>query len=105
MPGPPQARVSDMHICPLCSPPPPAPFAPAPMPILPPCEVTVMVAKLPAARMGDLCAGITAPTHPIAKGSATVMIGKKPAARMTMDLCSGGGMILPPCAVTVLTGG
>jgi hypothetical protein len=33
------------------------------------------------------------------------MIGKMPAARMTLDLCAGGGMILPPCAATVMTGG
>ena len=106
MPGPPQARVSDMHICPMCAPPPPAPPVPAPMPILPPCELTVLVAKLPAARMGDMCASVTPPApHPIAKGSMTVMIGKKPAARIGMDLCAGGGVILPPGAVTVFTGG
>lgn len=105
MPGPPQARVTDMHICPLCAPPAPVPV-PAPLPILPPCEVTVLVSKLPAARMGDMCASALVPApHPIAKGSATVMIGKKPAARLGMDLCAGGGVILPPCAPTVLTGG
>jgi uncharacterized Zn-binding protein involved in type VI secretion len=105
MPGPPQARVFDLHICPLCAPPAPVPV-PAPLPILPPCEVTVLVVKSPAARMGDMCASALVPApHPIAKGSATVMIGKKPAARIFIDLCGGGGVILPPAAVTVLTGG
>lgn len=105
MPGMPQARITDLHICPMCAAPAPVPV-PSPMPILPPGCPTVLVAKLPAARMGDLCASVTPPApHPIAKGSATVMIGKMPAARMTMDLCAGGGVILPPCAVTVMTGG
>lgn len=105
MPGMPQARVSDMHICPLCAPPAPVPV-PAPLPILPPCCVTVVVCKLPAARATDMCASALIPApHPIAKGSATVMMGKLPAARIAMDLCGGGGVILPPAAVTVLTGG
>lgn len=105
MPGPPQARMLDMHICAMCAPPAPVPV-PAPMPIIPPCEFTVIVCKKPAARMGDMCASVTPPApHPIAKGSMTVMIGKRPAARMGIDLCAGGGVILPPCAITVFTGG
>ncbi len=105
MPGPPQARVFDMHICAMCAVPAPVPV-PSPMPILPPCDVTVIVCKMPAARMGDMCASVTPPTpHPIAKGSATVMMSKRPAARIGMDLCAGGGVILPPGAVTVFTGG
>jgi uncharacterized Zn-binding protein involved in type VI secretion len=105
MPGPPQARVTDMHICPMCAPPAPVPV-PVPMPIIPPCAITVLVCKLPAARMTDMCASVTPPApHPIAKGSATVKICKLPAARIGMDQCAGGGVILPPGAVTVLTGG
>ncbi|MDN5787845.1 PAAR domain-containing protein [Pseudorhodobacter sp.] len=101
MPGLPQARMTDLHICPMCAP----PIPPAPLPIILLCDITVLVCKLAAARMGDLCASVTPPApHPIAKGSMTVMIGKKPAARM-LDPCAGGGIILPPCAITVLTGG
>lgn len=95
MPGLPQARVTDLHVCPLCG--------GTPLPVLPPCEVTVLVQKLPAARLGDLCAGGT--PHPIVKGSTSVLIGKRPAARILVDTCAGGGVILPPAALTVLTGG
>ncbi|MFV0492499.1 MAG: PAAR domain-containing protein [Pseudorhodobacter sp.] len=102
MPGPPQARMTDLHICAMCAPPAP----PAPLPILPPCCPTVLVQKLPAARMSDFCASLTPPApHPIVKGSMTVMIGKLPAARVGIDPCAGGGAILPPAALTVLTGG
>lgn len=105
MPGPPQARVSDLHAGPTCT-------VTGPMPIIPPCAVTVLVGKMPAARMGDLCIGmmlspagvpVPAPPHPIAKGSATVLIVKQPAARIG-DLCGMGGTITKG-EPTVLTGG
>lgn len=98
----PQARALDPHIC-------PATYG-APMPIIPPCAVTVLVSGMPAARLTDLCAGLTPPPatlpfpHPIAKGSATVMIMGLPAARMLVDPCASGGMIVMG-APTVLTGG
>lgn len=99
MPGPPQARVADLHTGP-CT-------LGAPMPILPPCCVTVLVGKLPAARVTDICSGVTPVgvplPHPIAKGSMTVMIGKLPAARIG-DLCSLGGAIIKG-EFTVLVGG
>ena len=79
MPGPPQARMTDMNSCPLT--------LGIPAPILPPCCPTVMVVKLFAARMTDLCVtAVAPPPHPIVKASATVMIGKLPAARVGMDL-------------------
>lgn len=101
MPGPPQARVTDLHTgpCGLGS----------PMPILPPCCPTVLVGKMPAARLGDMCLGLIAPPaanfppHPIAKGSATVLIGKMPAARIG-DMCSLGAAIVKG-EPTVLVGG
>lgn len=97
MPGPPQARLTDTHICPLT--------VGAPTPVIPPCAVPVLVVKLMAARMSDMAVtAVAPPPHPIAKGSATVMIGKLPAARVGMDLCSGGGAILP-MQFTVLVGG
>jgi uncharacterized Zn-binding protein involved in type VI secretion len=98
MPGPMQARLTDMHICPLT--------VGAPMPITAPGAVTVLVAKLPAARATDLCAGALPPgVHPIAKGSMTVFMMKLPAARIGVDPCATGGVILPPAAITVMTGG
>ena len=101
MPGPPQARITDMHSgpCTLGS----------PLPIMPPGCPKVLVCKLPAARATDMCLGLIAPPaanfppHPIAKGSATVFIQKLPAARIG-DLCSLGGAIIAG-APTVLTGG
>lgn len=105
MPGPLQARVGDLHICPMCAPPAPVPV-PSPMPIIPPCDITVIVCKKPAARMSDKCASVTPPApHPILKGSLTVKMSGLPAARMG-DPCAGGGVILPPIAnITVFTGG
>ena len=96
MPGPPQARLTDLHSC-------LATYG-VPVPVLPPCCPTVLVVKLPAARMTDMMGPVP---HPIAKGSATVMIGKLPAARIGVDMCGGPTPlpILPPGAITVLTGG
>ena len=97
MPGPPQARLLDTHVCPLT--------LGAPTPVLPPCCPTVLTVKLPSARMTDMCVtAIAPPPHPIVKGSATVLIGKLMAARVGMDLCAGGGVIIP-MQFTVMTGG
>lgn len=105
MPGPPQARLADLHVGPTCT-------IAGPMPIIPPCAITTIVGKKPAARMGDMCVGvmlspvgvpIPAPPHPIAKGSATVLIQKMPAARIG-DVCAMGGAIILG-EFTVLTGG
>jgi len=62
----------------------------------------VLIAKMPAAVMGDsvTCVG---PPDTIIKGSATVMIGGKPAARMG-DSTAHGGVIVIGCP-TVLIGG
>lgn len=96
MPGPPQARLTDVHICPLT--------VGSPLPITAPGAPTVLVQYLPAARVTDICAGILPPvTHPVAKGSTTVLIQKLPAARIG-DLCAAGGAITLGC-FTVLTGG
>lgn len=70
-----------------------------PTPIIPPGSPTVLIAGLPAARMGDGC-GLDV----IIKGSATVMIGGMPAARVA-DSTAGGGAVMPPGALTVLIGG
>ena len=98
---PPQARVGDMHTGPCTM--------GSPMPILPPCCPTVLVGKMPAARVTDLCLGVVAPPaanyppHPIVKGSATVLISKLPAARIG-DTCTFGGSIVKG-EPTVITGG
>ena len=71
-------------------------------PILPPCEPTVLIGFLPAARLGDMatCVG---PPDVIAMGSMTVLIGMKPAARMG-DPTAHGGVIVLGCP-TVIIGG
>jgi uncharacterized Zn-binding protein involved in type VI secretion len=88
---PPAARVTDMIVS--------SATQGAPTPIIPPGAPTVLIAGLPAARLGDSC-GVDA----IVKGSATVMIGGMPAARIA-DPTAAGGAILPPGAPTVLIGG
>jgi uncharacterized Zn-binding protein involved in type VI secretion len=71
-------------------------------PILPPGSVTVLVAGLPAATLGDMlvCAG---GPDSIVMGSSTVMINNKPAARMG-DPTAHGGVIVLGC-MTVNIGG
>ena len=99
MPGPPAARLSDMHTCPMVT----GVVPHVGGPILPPCCPTVLICKLPAARATDMatCVG---PPDTILLGSKTVFIGKLMAARVG-DLTVHGGVIMPPGALTVLIGG
>ena len=95
--GMPQARVTDMHVCPMVT----GIVPHVGGPILPPCAVTVLVGCLPAARVTDmaLCVG---PPDVIALGSFTVLISSLPAARIG-DLTAHGGTIVLGM-FTVLTG-
>ncbi len=70
-------------------------------PILPPCQVNVIVCGMPQARVGDMsqCVG---PPATIIRGSATVLVGNKPAARIG-DQTNHGGTIVTGCP-TVLIG-
>lgn len=98
---PPAARITDMHTCPMQTPGlPPIPHAGSP--VIGPGAPTVLIGKLPAAVMGDMCI-CTGPPDSIIKGSATVMIGGKPAARMG-DTTAHGGVIVAGCP-TVQIGG
>jgi len=100
--GFPQARMTDLHLCFTPAPPPAPPVpVPVPIPITIPCAMTVLVGKLPAARLTDMT-NIPFP-HPIIKGSMTVLIQKLPAARI-LDNCACGGIIVKG-EFTVLTGG
>jgi len=124
------ARVGDMikQDAPHCHAPihPPAPV-PTPVPhpglpltIIPPGCPTVMIGKMPAARVTDMSAPCMLPTcvpagpGMIAMGSTTVMIGKLPAARvndMTAHLTCVApipapvGKVMPPGCPTVSIGG
>lgn len=95
----PAARVSDMHVCPMWS----GLVPHIGGPVLPPCQPTVLIGGLPAARVGDMltCAG---GPDTIATGSPAVLIGYMPAARVT-DLTVHGGVIAGPGCPNVLIGG
>ena len=98
---PPAARLTDFHTCPMCTPGvPPVPHVGGP--ISGPGYPTVLIAGLPAARLGDLavCVG---PPDTIVKGSATVMLGGVPAARMGDETAHGGSIALG--AMNVRIGG
>ncbi|MEJ0103891.1 MAG: PAAR domain-containing protein [Bacteroidota bacterium] len=98
---PPAARLTDFHECPMVTPGlPPIPHVGGP--ILGAGIPTVLIAGLPAARLGDmlLCVG---PPDTIIKGSATVMISGIPAARMGDQTAHGGEILIG--ALNVMIGG
>ena len=85
---PPAARIGDMHVCPQVTG--AVPHVGGPIAVGAP---TVLIGKMPAARMGDTvtCAG---PTDTIARGSARVLIAKLPAARMGDTTAHGGSIVV-----------
>ncbi len=98
---PPAARLTDMHSCPMQTPMiPPIPHVGGP--IVGPGVPTVLIAKMPAAVVGDSCVCV-GPPDTIAMGSATVMIGGKPAARLGDSTVHGGSIVVG--APTVMIGG
>jgi uncharacterized Zn-binding protein involved in type VI secretion len=99
MPGPPCARINDMHVCPMASPAtPPVPHVGGPIIVGAP---TVLVGKMPCARVGDMatCVG---PPDTIALGSFTVLVAGMPCARIG-DMTVHGGSIAVGCP-TVMVG-
>jgi uncharacterized Zn-binding protein involved in type VI secretion len=95
---PPAARVGDMHVCPMVT----GTVPHVGGPVLPTGAPTVLIAGMPAARVGDMCT-CTGPPDSIVMGSATVMIGGAPAARLG-DTTAHGGTIVAG-APTVQIGG
>lgn len=95
---PPAARLTDMQTCPMVT----GVVPHVGGPIIGPGVPTVLIAKMPAAVIGDNCTCVGPPST-IAKGSATVMIGGKPAARLG-DSTAHGGVIVTG-APTVMIGG
>lgn len=92
------ARVSDMHLCPQIN----GTVPHVGGPVMPAGCPTVLIAGLPAARVGDQCT-CTGPPDSITKGSGTVNIGGSSAARMG-DNTAHGGVIIIGCP-TVNIGG
>lgn len=96
--GQPAARLTDMHVCPMVT----GVVPHVGGPISGPGAPTVLIANMPAARVGDM-AVCTGPPDAIVKGSATVMIANMPAARMGDSTAHGGSIVLG--CPTVLVGG
>lgn len=95
--GMPAARITDLHVCPMVT----GIIPHVGGPILPPGAITVLIASMPAARVGDMAVCI-GPPDSIVLGSMTVLINKMPAARLG-DLSTHGGTIVVG-APTVLIG-
>jgi len=94
----PAARLTDMHACPMFT----GPVPHVGGPILAPGAPTVLIGKLPAARVTDMCTCV-GPPDTIVKGSSKVFIKGLPAARLG-DSTAHGGVIVAGC-VAVLVGG
>ena len=92
------ARVGDMHVCPLVT----GTVPHVGGPVLPPGCPTVLIAGMPAARVGDMvtCSG---PPDSIVAGSSSVMIAGVPAARMGDSTAHGGSIVMG--TPTVIIGG
>jgi uncharacterized Zn-binding protein involved in type VI secretion len=86
---PPAARITDMHVCPMCT----GPVPHVGGPLLPSGPVTVLIGGMPAATVGNT-ATCTGPPDAIVLGSMKVLIGGKPAARMGDTLTHGGKIII-----------
>lgn len=96
--GMPASRITDMHTCPAFT----GPVPHVGGPVSGPCAPTVLIGKLPAARVTDMCVCV-GPPDTILKGSATVLTVKLPQARIGDNTAHGGVLILG--MPTVLVGG
>lgn len=83
------ARVGDMHVCPMLT----GVVPHVGGPVMPPGTPTVMIAGMPAAKVGDMCTCV-GPPDTIVAGSGTVFIGGAPAARMGDSTAHGGTIII-----------
>jgi len=97
------AVIGNQFLCPMMTPgTPPTPHAGG---VITKGEPTVLINKMPAARVSDtvMCSGV--PPHPdtIVKGSATVLINKLPAAYMGSTTACGGSIMMG--VPTVIIGG
>ena len=99
---PPAARLTDMHTCPMQTPAFPVPIPHVGGPVVGPGVPTVLIAKMPAAVVGDTCVCV-GPPDAVVKGSATVLIGNRPAARIGDTTAHGGNIVVG--APTVIIGG
>ncbi len=89
MPGKPASRLTDMHTCPMATL--AVPHVGGPI-VAPGCP-TVLIGKLPAARVTDQCVCV-GPPDVIIMGAFTTLIGKLPAARIGDQTAHGGVIVL-----------
>lgn len=96
MPGKPAARLTDMHTCPMST----GPVPHVGGPIVSPGCPTVLIGKLPAARVSDqaTCVG---PPDVIVVGAFTTLVGKLPAARVGDQTAHGGVVTLGEFTVLI----
>lgn len=97
---PPAARITDNHVCPMVT----GVVPHVGGPIIPPCEPTVLIGYLPAARITDKCI-CTGPLDVILKGSPTVLIGYLQAARIGDPTVHGGVIVTGEATVIIGDGG
>lgn len=98
---PPASRIGDMHICPLVTPVvPPIPHVGGP--IVAPGAPTVLIGKMVASVVGDMCTCV-GPPDAVAMGSATVYIMGRMATRMGDTTVHGGKIVVG--FPTVIIGG
>ena len=91
---PPAARITDMHTCPMQTPAFPSPIPHVGGPLIGPGVATVLIGKLPAAVVGDMCVCV-GPPDTIMKGSSTVLIGGKQLPAWEIH-CQGWTIALDP---------
>ncbi len=84
----PASRLTDMHVCPAFT----GPVPHVGGPIAGPGAPTVLIGKLPAARVSDMCVCV-GPPDSIVAGSSKVMIMNLPAARITSSCAHGGTVV------------
>jgi uncharacterized Zn-binding protein involved in type VI secretion len=87
--GVPASRLTDMHTCPMTT----GPVPHVGGPIIGPGAPTVLIGKMPAAVMGDMCVCV-GPPDSILLGSPTVLVTKKPVAKLGSTTAHGGAVIL-----------
>jgi uncharacterized Zn-binding protein involved in type VI secretion len=87
MPGPPAARITDMHVCPLVN----GVVPHVGGPVVMGCP-TVLTGAMPQSRVSDPCVCV-GPPDMIVKGSATVLVGALPAARIGDATTHGGAIV------------
>jgi uncharacterized Zn-binding protein involved in type VI secretion len=94
---PPAARFNDMHTCPLFA----GPVPHVGGPILPPCEPTVLIGNMAAARVTDKAVCLVGGPDVIVQGSPTVIIGNQKAARIG-DTTAHTGKIVAGCLTVII---